>query len=196
MARGALGARALVSPDLVTTTSNPPAPCGHRLSQGCSRPLFAPRFTATELGAGYAQCLKTVIPVSMPSEERYYSPIDESGKKYYYGVWGNIHYGYVGMAAGFTEDELLDRAGLEQAGSSLIYALQHADPSFLPSRRANVAGLRAWDSAKDQVGIQVGIDLWKQYGLAVRPQDLAEAVRRAHGLTTRPASGFPAEEYR
>jgi len=27
---------------------------------------------------------------------------------YYYDIWSNIHYGYVGVAAGFSEDVLLD----------------------------------------------------------------------------------------
>ena len=38
---------------------------------------------------------------------------------YFYEVWSNIHYGYVGRAAGFSNGVLLDGAGLEQIGSDL-----------------------------------------------------------------------------
>jgi hypothetical protein len=40
--------------------------------------------------------------------------------EYYYEIWSNIHYGYVGTAAGFDEDVLLDGAGLEQIGTDLL----------------------------------------------------------------------------
>lgn len=35
---------------------------------------------------------------------------------YYHDIWSNIHYGYVGTAAGFIESELLEGAGIEQIG--------------------------------------------------------------------------------
>ncbi|WP_058970225.1 polymorphic toxin type 44 domain-containing protein [Pseudomonas syringae] len=31
---------------------------------------------------------------------------------YYYDIWSNIHYGYIGMAAGFSEILILEGAGL------------------------------------------------------------------------------------
>ncbi|NJM31944.1 MAG: hypothetical protein HC848_02420, partial [Limnobacter sp.] len=37
-------------------------------------------------------------------------------RRYFYDIWSNIHYGYVGQTAGFMEWELLDGAGLEQIG--------------------------------------------------------------------------------
>jgi hypothetical protein len=39
---------------------------------------------------------------------------------YYHDIWSNLHYGYVGTAAGFSESELLDGAGIEQIGSKLL----------------------------------------------------------------------------
>jgi len=36
---------------------------------------------------------------------------------YFYDIWSNIHYGYVGMAGGLSESVLLDGAGIEQIGS-------------------------------------------------------------------------------
>ena len=40
--------------------------------------------------------------------------------KYYYDIWPNIHYGYVGMAGGLTEGVLLDGAGAEQIVSDQL----------------------------------------------------------------------------
>ena len=42
------------------------------------------------------------------------------GFNYYHDIWSNIHYGYVGTAAGFTESELLDGAGLKQIVTDLL----------------------------------------------------------------------------
>lgn len=39
---------------------------------------------------------------------------------YYYDSWSNIHYGYIGMAAGFSESVLLEGAGLEQIASETL----------------------------------------------------------------------------
>jgi hypothetical protein len=32
---------------------------------------------------------------------------------YYYDVWSNVHYGYIGIAAGFSESVFLDGAGFD-----------------------------------------------------------------------------------
>ncbi|HEX8596650.1 MAG TPA: polymorphic toxin type 44 domain-containing protein, partial [Pseudomonas sp.] len=42
---------------------------------------------------------------------------------YFYDIWSNIHYGYIGIACGFTEDWLFDGAGLEQIGSDSVRKL-------------------------------------------------------------------------
>jgi len=62
------------------------------------------------------------------------------GRTYYYDIWSNIHYGYVGRACGFTRGELLDGAGSEQ----------------------NASNLRRFDDPSDRRAIQVGIDLYPQ----------------------------------
>lgn len=74
---------------------------------------------------------------------------------YYYDVWSNIHYGYVGRAAGFSESVLLDGAGLEQVGSDLARLK-------LPSASESVAGLRKWDASEDRAAIEIGIRLYGQ----------------------------------
>jgi Bacterial toxin 44 len=78
-------------------------------------------------------------------------------RRYFYDIWSNIHYGYIGMASGFSESALLDGAGLEQIGSTLL-------TGHMPSREGRTTGkLRDWDGQNDRVSIQVGIDLHKKY---------------------------------
>jgi hypothetical protein len=70
---------------------------------------------------------------------------------YYYDIWSNIHFGYVGSAAGFTESELLDGAGAEQIISTLI-------GGGLPEKTTE--GLRGWDDEPDRVSVKTGIALF------------------------------------
>lgn len=90
-------------------------------------------------------------PAVGPGEEqawhRYYSTL------YYYDIWSNIHYGYVGMACGFTADGLLDGAGLEQIGSDLTRRQ-------LPRLSAGVSGMRRFDDSSDRAAIRIGIALY------------------------------------
>ncbi|MCB2263723.1 MAG: polymorphic toxin type 44 domain-containing protein [Candidatus Thiosymbion ectosymbiont of Robbea hypermnestra] len=95
---------------------------------------------------------------------------------YYYDIWSNLHYGYVGMAAGFSESALLDGAGLEQIGSDLLRGK-------LPKRSEGIAGMRAWDDPKDRFAIKLGIGLWP------RPADPEEikvlVIRHRYQLRTK-----------
>jgi hypothetical protein len=65
---------------------------------------------------------------------------------YYYDVWSNVHYGYVGRAAGFSTSTLRDGAGLEQIGSNLARLNR-------PSRSPGAPGLRAFDDAHDRSSV-------------------------------------------
>src|SRR5262249_3761858 len=73
--------------------------------------------------------------------------------EYYYDIWSNIHYGYVGIACGFTGSTLLNGAGLEQIGTDLW---RHR----LPQRRPGVPGLAGFDDVSDQAAIRIGIALY------------------------------------
>jgi hypothetical protein len=57
----------------------------------------------------------------------------------FYDVWSNIHYGYIGTAAGFGEGELQKAADIAEEGTG------KNDPA-------------------DKLTIQIGIDLWNKYG--------------------------------
>lgn len=95
-----------------------------------------------------------------------------AGTLYYYEVWSNIHYGYVGKAAGFSDSVLLDGAGLEQIGSSLLRFSR-------PQRDATVSGLRAWDDPHDRAAIQIGIGL---YPRTMTTQILLNAVINSNAI--------------
>ena len=42
-------------------------------------------------------------------------------KRYFYDIWSNAHFGYVGRAAGFSGSVLLDGAGLAQALDDILH---------------------------------------------------------------------------
>lgn len=79
---------------------------------------------------------------------------------YFHDIWSNIHYGYVGMAAGLSEQLLLDGAGLEQIGSDTLRKMQNWKKNPGPHRSDDIAGFRAWDDAPDRISIQIGVDLY------------------------------------
>lgn len=89
---------------------------------------------------------------------------------YNYDIWSNLHYGYVGCAAGFSESVLLDGAGLEQIGSTLRRFRE------LPKRDSTTSGLRAWDDPKDRTAITRGIALYRSKPQGVTGQDIMNLV--------------------
>ncbi|MBP5066077.1 polymorphic toxin type 44 domain-containing protein [Pseudomonas chlororaphis] len=89
---------------------------------------------------------------------------------YFYDIWSNIHYGYVGMAGGLSESVLLDGAGIEQIGSDAarkveeMYKKPKAEWELPgPHRSADIEGMRAWDDAPDRTSISIGIKLYRQH---------------------------------
>jgi putative RNase toxin 44 of polymorphic toxin system len=100
---------------------------------------------------------------------------------YNYEVWSNLHYGYVGKAAGFSDAVLLDGAGLEQIGSTLLRLK-------LPEKSAGVDGLRAWDAAEDRAAITMGIQLYQRKPSGVTTQDVMNLVIYSNSIQKRPYS--------
>jgi hypothetical protein len=98
---------------------------------------------------------------------------------YFYDVWSNIHYGYVGRAAGFSASTLLDGAGLEQMGSDLARLNR-------PARSAGVSGLRAWDDPHDRAAITIGMDLYRRRPAGVTAQEVLNAVITSPSILKRP----------
>ena len=80
------------------------------------------------------------------------------GYEYFYDIWSNIHYGYVGRYIGFSEDALLDGAGLAQYVSD-------AAEFKMPENRSdtNGEGLRRFDDVTDYLSVRLGISLFERF---------------------------------
>jgi Bacterial toxin 44 len=82
----------------------------------------------------------------------------ENNVQWYFDIWSNIHYGYVGRACGFGVGTLLNGAGLAQLmGSSVPGGLK----GWL--ERASKHGIvPALDDSSDQYACTIGTVLWGQ----------------------------------
>lgn len=81
---------------------------------------------------------------------------------YYYDVWSNIHYGYVGLSVGFDENTLLNGADLAQVIDS--------------------KGGNAEDTGDDKTSIKIGFALYYKYGRyaeGLTAQDILDALDAA-----------------
>lgn len=119
-----------------------------------------------------AKTFKFRVPRSSKTQERHIL----GDFTYYYDIWSNIHYGYVGAAAGFSESVLLDGAGLEQIGTTLLRF-------GLPKKTAD--GLRVWDDTSDRISVGIGIELYKKDPNDIRSEDVLEKIRKAGNLLDR-----------
>jgi len=82
----------------------------------------------------------------------YYFPIrGDTEHEYFYDIWSNIHYGYVGSAAGFDADTLHKFA--ESGGP----------------------GAGKTDDG-DKLSLQIGIDLWNKYHLNLTKSNIIEEI--------------------
>ena len=78
------------------------------------------------------------------------------GFEYGSDLWGNLHYGYLGKAAGFTETELILGAHWQ----------------------ANRDTDAWWDDPKDQAAIELGFALWDEHGFPIPRGALMDSLRR------------------
>ncbi|AZE48391.1 hypothetical protein C4K04_2719 [Pseudomonas chlororaphis] len=83
--------------------------------------------------------------------------------EYFYDIWSNIHYGYVGMAGGLSESVLLDGAGIEQIGSDTVRKVFDWNNRIGPHRSADIEGARAFDDVADRVSISIGVKLYQEH---------------------------------
>lgn len=109
---------------------------------------------------------------------------------YFYDIWSNIHYGYVGMAGGLSESVLADGAGLEQIASESVRKLFDWEKRQWPYAAEGANGLRAYDDDQDRISIGIGIRLFAEHPeggitakiimdkvLAVKPEDWGDGAR-------------------
>jgi hypothetical protein len=99
-----------------------------------------------------------------------------NGYLYFYDIWSNIHYGYVGRACGFSPGQLLDGAGVEQIGSDLVNGRW-------PRASPGVNGMRRFDDPSDRAAITIGINL---YPRTPSVSEVLRLIQTTTGLTRKP----------
>ncbi|MDI3422691.1 polymorphic toxin type 44 domain-containing protein, partial [Streptomyces luteolus] len=90
---------------------------------------------------------------NLQEEDDFYFKDPEQNKAVYYDIYSNIHYGYVGRAAGFDHDTLIDGASLGETA------------------------LTGDDDAGDQITMQVGMELHDKYGDNLTQEQLHEGIQ-------------------
>lgn len=81
---------------------------------------------------------------------------------YYYDIWSNMHYGYVGTACGFSLGELLGGAGLAQGASDAKRDVRHWHIPTFQKHPENGAWPNTLDDIPDHISIKLGVDLYHQ----------------------------------
>ncbi|MFB6836242.1 ricin-type beta-trefoil lectin domain protein [Streptomyces sp. NPDC056361] len=103
----------------------------------------------------------------------YYFIVPGTGEEAFYDVWSNVHYGFVGMAAGFGEGDLEGGASSAFPGASFF---------------------NGGTDAGDIVSVRQGIEMFKKYGTGMTQeqfhQGMLDTVAAMRGTTqVRPAVG-------
>lgn len=102
-----------------------------------------------------------------------------SGCQFGKDIFGNIHYGYIGMAAGFSEDELKDGAGAAQILTILKQLIRFKDQPLREAlQRFKVQkSFAAFDPPDDAFAVSIGIEQWKKYGSELDLQSYINDIR-------------------
>ncbi|MCK1970529.1 polymorphic toxin type 44 domain-containing protein [Franconibacter sp. IITDAS19] len=105
---------------------------------------------------GSVAVARPLPPPSRTPSKSYYHKFKQYD--YFYDVWSNIHYGYVGLSVGFSEWELLKGSSLEQ----------HMTP-----------GAEGDDTLDDITSMKIGFSLYHRFGKmadALTAQDILDAL--------------------
>ncbi|MBX5186265.1 hypothetical protein HJB88_27165 [Rhizobium sp. NZLR5] len=89
-----------------------------------------------------------------------------------YDVWSNIHFGYVGLQAGFDADVLLNCAGIAQAISSDV-----PEGWFRRFYRGDKSVFAALDDPRDQEAIKIGIEVSRKFGSSLTQDQFGGYLR-------------------
>jgi len=79
---------------------------------------------------------------------------------YYFDIWSNIHYGYVGTAIGFNAAELIKGAALAQIKQDLTNQIKDWELPALQNHPENGPWPDSADDIPDHISVQLGIDLY------------------------------------
>jgi len=91
---------------------------------------------------------------------------------YWYEAVANVHYGYVGRAAGFTSLEL--KAG---AGAAQYQEYRNAEWYREKIAEGEIGWHTYYDEPEDQAGIRIGLDLYNE-GTSLTPEKFCEVFDR------------------
>ncbi len=88
------------------------------------------------------------------------------GYSYYFDIWANLHYGYIGRYVGFHAAILLEAAGLAQVGSDLRTKSGFrnlANKMIALQVTPGVQTFQELDNQGDQLSIRLGIELFRRH---------------------------------
>jgi|GEM_PF-5990630 len=94
---------------------------------------------------------------------------------YGYQIWSNIHYGYIGRSLGLTKEELL-------AGASVVTArkgLDNVKDDYWRKKFKEIGDANFHvnlDDANEQKSIEIGFEIWKNYGLNVKEESIFNII--------------------
>ena len=91
------------------------------------------------------------LGATLPGGDYYFPVRGDEEYEYFYDIWSNIHYGYVGTAAGFDEGTLQSGAA---AGDAIAGGNDEADV----------------------LNVKIGVELWRQHGLLLTQNQLHQAI--------------------
>jgi hypothetical protein len=123
-------------------------------------------------------------PVLELSGNQYWSVDNITGKSYKYEAWSNMHYGYIGRLAGFSEYELLNGAGLAQDKKGFD-DLANISTTSLP--------FAIFDDPLDQNAVREGFKLYEKYKNGISTEQFVTYLRNNSNLDT--SYGSPAYKY-
>ena len=144
-----------------------------------------------------------------------------TGKSFKFEAWSNMHYGYVGRIAGFSEWELLNGAGLAQTMTnglgnipseivSVVQSLKYRgidllslsqlkrlfsnlhDVIYKSNKNANIFDLSSIDDSDDQMAIKGGFDLYNHFSQGISKTAFISEIRYHSKLNE--AYGLPPQK--
>jgi len=122
---------------------------------------------ARQVGPGQPWDHKPILAARLRAQNIFRRGWQRYGSEdYFYDIWSNIHYGYVGAACGFGLDELLGGAGLAQAGSDIARDLARRRFPSVQHHPQNGAWANTLDDIPDHISIKLGANLYRQAGPA------------------------------
>lgn len=92
------------------------------------------------------------LGATIEDDDTKYATVPGTNYRVHLDLWSNLHYGYVGSAAGFSSDTLI--------GASNLY----------------VPGVGKGGDPSDDYAVQMGINLWNKYGSDMTEEDLTRYI--------------------